>query len=145
MKSYAHLSFVRHPNFVTQYILYKQQGEISGLNLDEYKQSAKNDELGITGMKKISFEVPRNPAIRKFFAHTFTMKDKAVLTSTESINSNGRTFGDTKKLGTTDLILIQFSENMKLIDMYFVKDKGNSRSEKSTAFYEWDSKGGGSI
>lgn len=138
MDSYAHLSFLRHPVYKTQYILCKQEGEVSGLKLAEYKPSNQNDELHITGKKFIVFEVPRNPSIRKYFAHTFTMANKEVLTSTEKLNECNRTFGDTKKLGTTDLILIQFSENMSELDMYFVKDRGNSKSEKQAAFDSWN-------
>lgn len=141
MKSYAHLAFVRHPIYKNQYVLCKQDGEVSGLVLNEYKDSKQNQELTIVGKKWIAFEVPHNQAIRKYFAHTFVMANKAVLTSTESLNELNRTFGDTKKLGTTDLILIQFSLDMTLLDMWFVKDKGNSKYEKQTAFQEWCSKG----
>lgn len=137
MDFYGYLKFVKHPVYKTQFVLAEQKGEIKGLKLSEYKDTDENKRIGISGFKYISMEVPKSPAMRKFFSHTFTMADKKVLTSCEALNSQNRTFGDTKCLGSADLILIQLSEDRTWLEMWFVKDKGNSKQEKQEIFRRW--------
>lgn len=132
MKYYAKYSFVKKEGTESVYILKDQYGEVKNLNLGEYKVGE------LKGVKYLRFEVPREASIRKYFSHTFTGKDNAPITSTEELNDKKRTFGDTKKIGLSDLILIQFYNNMEELDMWFVKDLGNTKQQKQAAFREWN-------
>lgn len=127
MKYYAKYSFERKPGTETVYLFKSKLGHVVNLELAEHKD----------GSKYIQFEIPREESIKKYFSHVFTGKDHKTITSTESLDYKKRTFGDTKKLGTRDLILIQFSNDMNTLDMYFVSDKGNCRTEKQEAFKQW--------
>lgn len=132
MTYYAKYSFYRKPGTESVYILEDKYGEVNNLNFAEYKTGE------FIGKKYVRFEEPREPSIRKYFAHTFTGKDNALITSTEELNDKNRTFGDAKKIGTNDLILIQFYDNMETMDMWFVKDLGKTKQQKQAAFREWN-------
>lgn len=127
MKYYAKYSFERKKGTETIYLFTSKQGSVSNLEFAEHKD----------GSKYIQFEIPREESIKRYFSHVFTGKDHKTITSTESLDEKRRTFGDTKKLGTRDLILIQFSEDMSKLDMWFIADKGNCKSEKQETFRLW--------
>lgn len=137
MKYYAKLGFVKSKSSTTSYILASKVGEVKGLKLGVYKDTAANQAKGVVGSEYIRFSVPREPSIRKYFAHTFESADGDVLTSTEALDDNNRTFGDTKRIGSKDLILIEFSADMETLMMYFIKNKGTDRWTKQNAFRDW--------
>lgn len=131
MKYYANYKFERKPGTETVYLLKGKQGEVSGLKLAVYKVGE------LKGCEYIQYEKPREESIKKYFSHVFTGENHLPITSTESLDSKYRTFGDTKKLGTRDLILIQFSKDMNRLEMWFVADKGNNKAEKQETFRWW--------
>lgn len=137
MKYYAKYSFSRSPISDNSYLLDEKYGEVKNLDLLRYAESKTNESQGISNREYIYFGIPRNPSIRKYFAHTFEGLGNKPITSTEPLNDMNRTFGDGKQLGNKDLILFEFSDDMSKLDMYFVKDKGNSKVEKQCAFRSW--------
>ena len=137
MKFYAHFTFLRNPLSQTSYLLRSKEGEVKGLSFLKYADTPQNRKLGSANLEYIRFEVPRNPSIRKFFSHVVVAGNNQPLTSVEAINNQMRTFGDAKKIGLTDLILIQFSDDQNQMDMYFIRDKGNTKQEKQEYFKKW--------
>lgn len=138
MEYYAKFNFEKSPLSENSYILTEQSGTVKGLSFLKYSDNAKNIEAGIAGKEYIYFGVPRNMSIRRFFAHTFEGAGHRPITSTEALNNANRTFGDAKQIGLGDLILFQFSEDKSSLTMWFVKNLGYSRNQKSAAFYNWN-------
>lgn len=138
MRYYAKFSFYRSPLSDNSYILSESKGKVKGLFFQKYAETPGNKDLGISGKEYIYFGVPRNPSIRRFFAHTFEGLNHKPITSTEAINEKERTFGDAKQLSLPDLILFQFSEERSKLEMWFVKDKGYSRLQKQECFLDWN-------
>lgn len=136
MKAYAHYSFLQSPLSKGSYILKNYEGDVEGLEFLKYADTPQNEKLGSSGLEYMRCEVPRNPSIRKYFAHVFTVKN-GPLTSVEPVNSWNRTFGDAKKIGLNDLILFQFSDDNTSLEMWFVKDMGNFKEQKQNAFKKW--------
>lgn len=137
MKFYAKYKFKQSPLSDNSYVLESQEGAVKGLFLMRYADTPKNYECGINGKEYIYFGVPRNPSIAKFFAHVFEGLNHKPITSTEGINEMNRTFGDAKQLGLSDLILFQFSEDRKSLDMWVVRGMGSSRAQKQKCFRNW--------
>ena len=137
MKYYAHFSFSRKPDDVKCYILEKQEGSVEGLNFAKFAENAKNIEAGIAGRQYMLLTVPRSPSMRKYFAYVIEYAYGKPITSVEGLNGQLRTFGDGKNLGSKDLILLQFSEGMNSIEMYFLKDLAPSINKKKTYFKNW--------
>lgn len=130
MKYYSRCDFVKKPKSTGTYILKRQTEKIPNLNFPEYQAGE------LKGYKYIHFEEPREESIKKYFAHVFTLCG-TTLTSTEPLDDENRTFGDTKKIGTNDLVLIQFSKDMSELTMWFIKNKGMSKAMKQTYFKAW--------
>jgi hypothetical protein len=137
MNYYAHYQFEQSKHSLNVYLLTTQVGFVENLQFDQYKDTPINREKEIAGMYHIYFGTPRNPSIRKYFAHTFEGQGGKPITSTESLDSCNRTFGDAKNLFSNDLILFKFSSDMKKLDMYFVQNKGQCKSLKQQAFKDW--------
>lgn len=128
MKYYAKYSFGLKENTTTSYVLKSQTGNVENFNLGSFKG----------GEKYIRISVPRSAAMRKYFAYTIEMDSGNVLTSIEGLDENKRSFGDAKKIGLKDLILVQFSNDMKKVDLYFLKGLASSIQEKKNNFQKWN-------
>lgn len=136
---YSKYSFIKRADKVSEYILDNIEGcEIDVLKIDVYKSNDEHDKLGISGKPYVIFSVPRSPSMRRYFAYCIEYKRGEVLSSVEGLNDKKRTFGDAKNIGLRDLILIQFSDDMSRMDMYFVKNYGGSKSDKMYAFQMWN-------
>ena len=137
MEYYAKYSFKRQEDTVKCYILKNQEGNVPELTLAKFVDNSKNIEYGIAGKQYMIFTLPRSQYMRKYFAYVFEYAWGKPLTSVEGLNGQLRTFGDGKKIGTNDLILFQFSEDMKYLDMFFVKDMARNVEEKKLNFKLW--------
>ena len=60
MKYYAKLGFVKSKSSTTSYILASKVGEVKGLKLGVYKDTATNQAKGVVGSEYIRFCVPEN-------------------------------------------------------------------------------------
>lgn len=138
MKFYSKYTFTQSPSSASVYILDSIEGElIPTLKLLQYKDLPKNQKLGIANKQYIKLTIPRSPSIRRYFAYVLEI-DGSTLSSIEGIDEHFRTFGDTKSIGLNDLILIQFSADLKHMELFFVKNEGSSRTKKSMAFTRWN-------
>lgn len=137
MYYYSKFYFERCSIHKSCYTLVKEEGQFIDLRLGKYAESKKNIEAGINGKYYIIFSEPRDERIKRYFSHTFEGARGKVITSTESLNIDNKTFGDAKQIGYKDLILIQFSNDMERMVMYFIKDKGNYVEEKRRYFNSW--------
>lgn len=136
MNAYAVYFFERVPETTTKYVLKKTKGTVN-IPFEKYKNTQKNMDLGIAEREYVTYSEPRDERIRQYFAHTFELGNGKVLTSTEELDSKYRTFGDLKKVGLNDLVLIQFNFERTRMVMWFVKDKGVSREIKKRAYERW--------
>ena len=137
MRYYAKYTFRKCEHYPTSYLLVSNDGKAQNLNLAKYTDSERNKEWGIDGKQYIHFGVPRNPSMTKYFAHTFEGFRGKPITSTEALNDQNRTFGDCFCLGYKDLIFFEFSKDMNELNMWFLKDMGNSKAEKKANFFKW--------
>lgn len=137
MKYYAHFSFTRRSDDLKCYILNKQEGCVEKLEFAKFADNKKNKDAGIAGKNYMLFTLPRSPSMRKYFAYVFEYAYGKPITSVEGLNGQFRTFGDGKQLGSKDLILFQFSDDMMSLDMYFCKDLAPSISKKKAYFQNW--------
>ena len=137
MKYYAHFNFKRKEDDLKCYILEKSEGKVEGLEFAKFADTKKNIESGLAGRHYMLFTVPRSETMRRYFAYVFEYAYGKTITSVEGLNGLLRSFGDGKKLGSKDLILFQFSEDMMSLDMYFCKDLAPSISKKKAYFQNW--------
>lgn len=137
MKYYAHYNFERSEESNKVFILKNQEGTVEGLDFVKFADTKENRESGLVGVPYMIMTLPRSPSMRKYFAYVFESKWNEPITSTEGLDGEFRTFGDGKKLGTKDLILFQFSNNLKVLDMYFVKNLATSVMDKKLGFKRW--------
>lgn len=137
MKYYAHFYFNKLENS-KNYILKSSEGSVKNLVLPKFSDTKKNVDAGVVGKEYIVFTLPRSAIMKKYFAYTFEMAGGKPITSTEGLNGLFRTFGDGRNLGSKDLILFQFSEDLKKLDMYFVEGKGGNICDKKTFFQVWN-------
>lgn len=136
MEYYAHYHFSRREDNVKTYVLESKEGD-ANISFAKFVDNQKNIDLGISGKEYMMFTLPRSRAMRRYFAYVFESEPGKPITSVEGLNGQLRTFGDGKNLGTKDLILFQFSEDMMSLDMFFVKDKAKSVFEKKLNFNTW--------
>lgn len=137
MDYYAHYKFERQPESVKCYVLKNKDGVVKNLHFARFADTQKNQDLQIVGKEYMLFTLPRSKAMRRYFAYVFEYESGKPITSVEGLNGQLRTFGDGKKIGNNDLILFQFSEDMKKLDMYFVANKGATKLEKKINFNLW--------
>lgn len=137
MNYYAHYKFLRSNTENKVYLLDSKEGEATNLVLGKYAETKRNIEKGVSGKEYLCFTLPRSPSMRKYFAYVFETPHGKPLTSVEGLNGQLRTFGDGKNIGTRDLILFQFSDDMSTLDMYFVKDGAGTKSDKIMNFNLW--------
>lgn len=132
MKYYAKYSFTHNAEHQKDYVLKEFQGsEPKNFEMAVYKRGSS------LGKKYIRMDVPRSPAMKRHFAYTFEMSYNIPFTSTEKLNSKNQTFGDSKKLGSSDLILFQFDDQLENLDVYFLKNAARNVAEKKYNFDEW--------
>lgn len=127
MKYYASFWFTKSDKSQSAYILEKSTGEVPNLHFPAYTD----------GKQYVRFTTPRNERLKKFFAYTFELSNGQVLSSVERLDDKYRTFGDAKQIGLNDLILFQFSPDMKRMVMWFVRNQGFNKETKQTAFRNW--------
>lgn len=137
MKAYAMYCFERKVDTSETYILVGKKGKADNVKFGVFADTTQNKISGYAGKEYIRREIPVAESVKRYFAYTFTTGSGKVLTSTEEFDSLGRTFGDGKKVGTTDLILIQVSPDGKRLVMYFVRNRGFSKATKTDAFSKW--------
>lgn len=140
MKYYAKYKFKKCDTYPNSYIFVDKLNKAENLYLAKYTDSKRNQDLGIAGKEYIHFGVPRNPSMTRYFAHTFEGLRGKPITSTEALTNTPygkRTFGDCFCLGYKDLIFFEFNEDMSELVMYFLRDMGNSKVQKQTAFKSW--------
>lgn len=129
MEYYASYRFRRSDDTVSNYFLKEKKGvDISGMKLAK-------DRKNCCEYMKIS--VPRNPAIRRYFAYTLELSGGAVLSSVEGFGIDRKTFGDAKSIGENAVILLQFSNDMRDLAVYFVRSLLCSKEEKKNVFSRW--------
>lgn len=129
MKYYAKYNFSRSDINCTHYILKGRTGEdIPGMLFIKEQGS---------GEPYLKISVPRNQAIRRYFAYTLELSGGKVLSSVEGLNPDRRTFGDAKSIGESAVLLLQFSDDMKELSVYFVRSLTCSKDEKRNVFSEW--------
>lgn len=129
MRYYASYDFRRSESNCSHYVFQDKSGDdIPGML---FTKDRKNNELYL----KIS--VPRNPAIRRYFAYTLELSGNKVLSSVEGFGIDRKTFGDAKSIGENAVILLQFSKDMKNLSIYFIRSLTCSRKEKKMLFDQW--------
>lgn len=129
MRYYASYNFRRSESNCSHYVFQSKSGDdIPGMLLTKDRKSS---ELYL----KIS--VPRNPSIRRYFAYTLELSGNKVLSSVEEFGLDRKTFGDSKSIGESAIILLQFSNDMKELELYFVRAVTCSKEEKKTVFSAW--------
>lgn len=129
MRYYANYRFRRSESNCTHYVLQDRGGEdIGGMVLTKDRSS---------GERYLKISVPRNPAIRRYFAYTLELSGNRVLSSVESFGLDRKTFGDAKSIGESAVLLLQFTNDMKGLDVYFVRSLTCSKDEKIALFTEW--------
>ena len=132
MKFYSRYSFLRNPAKDSDYIFENMQGKVpAGFDLPTYKKG------NFEGKQYIRMTIPHSPLMRKYFAYTFETSYNVPFTSTEKLNKKHQTFGDGKKLGTQDLILFQFDENLEKLDIFFIRNKARTLNDKKLNFEKW--------
>lgn len=138
MKYFAKYVFSQSPISKNSYTLDSKIGlDVPGLYFKKYAETPKNYELNISGKDYIYFTTPRNPSIAQYFPYVFEGLDGKVITSVEDPDHLDRTFGDAKKINSDALILFQFSDERKKLEMWFIKGLGISRTVKQKAFKAW--------
>ena len=137
MRYYSYYKFVQADDTPSTYLLESQFGSIPDFDPMRYTDCSRNKKSGKAGREFIRFVEPRRLAMRKYFAYTVEMKGRAVLTSTEKIDNEGRTFGDTKSIGVPDLILIKFSQDRKYMELWAVRNQAKTKTSKFDAFDRW--------
>lgn len=132
MKYYAKYSFRRNELHGKDYVLTGCEGE----NPRNFKMATykKGD---FVGSHYIRMDVPRSPSMKRYFAYTFELSYNIPFTSTERLNSKNQTFGDAKKLGSSDLILFQFDDSLSQLDLYFIRNGARNVAEKKVNFTDW--------
>lgn len=129
MRYYARYRFRRSESNRTHYVLQDKGGEdIGGMVLTKDRNS---------GEHYLKISVPRNPAIRRYFAYTLELSGNKVLSSVEGFGLDRKTFGDAKSIGESAVLLLQFTNDMKGLDVYFVRSLTCSKDEKIALFTEW--------
>lgn len=138
MNCYAGFILEQSPINPASYLLKAKFGKVQNLTFPRYSEIQRNIEAGINGKEYLIFGKPRDISILRYFARTFELGNGKVLTSTEEITERKRIFGDAKKIGLNDLILFQFSYDMKTLEMYFIRGCGISRRTKTECFRKWN-------
>ena len=129
MRYYARYRFRRSESNRIHYVLQDKGGEdIGGMVLTKDRNS---------GEHYLKISVPRNPAIRRYFAYTLELSGNKVLSSVEGFGLDRKTFGDAKSIGESAVLLLQFTNDMKGLDVYFVRSLTCSKDEKIVLFTEW--------
>ena len=127
MKAYAIYFFEKKQDTDFTYNLVKTLGKADNVLLGKHAD----------GTEFIRYGKPRIESIAKYFAYSFEIGNGNTLTSTEDFDSELRTFGDGKKVGTHDLIFIQLSKDKSRMVMWFIRDLGIDRERKQKAFKNW--------
>lgn len=129
MRYYAKYRFQRSKDDFTRYFLCESEGaDIPGMALIKDRES---------GKPYLKISVPRNPAIRRYFAYTLELSGNKVLSSVEAFGLDRKTFGDAKAIGESAVLLLQFSNDMNGLELYFVRSLSCSKSEKMSVFSMW--------
>ena len=129
MRYYASYKFRRSESNFSHYVFQTRTGaEILGM---VFTKDRNNGELYL----KIS--VPRTPSIRRYFAYTLELSGNKVLSSVEGFGLDRKTFGDAKAIGENAVILLQFSNDMRELEIYFIRSLTCSRNEKMAVFSGW--------
>lgn len=141
MNCYAGFKFTQSPLNSGSYILQESFGKVDGLIFPKYKDIKRNMDAGIAGREYLIFSIPKSPSIRRYFARIFELGNGFTLSGTDELIQRKdvyRTFGDTKKLGTRDLILFEFTTDMKELKVYFIRNMGYSKKQKNECFERWN-------
>ena len=138
MNSYAGFILEQSPINPASYLLKAKFGNVQNLTFPRYSEIQRNVEAGINGREYLILGKPRDVSILRYFSRTFELGNGKVLTSTEEITERKRTFGDAKKIGLNDLILFEFSHDMKTLAMYFIRGYGKSKRIKTECFRNWN-------
>lgn len=129
MRYYASYRFRRSESNCTHYVLQDRKGEdVKGMVLTKDRNS---------GEHYLKISVPRNPAIRRYFAYTLELSGNKVLSSVEGFGLDRKTFGDAKSIGESAVLLLQFTNDMKGLEVYFVRSLSCSKDEKIAVFAGW--------
>lgn len=129
MRYYASYNFKSSKSDCSHYIFQNKSGvDIPGMALTKDRK---------TGEHYLKISVPRNPAIRRYFAYTLELSGNKVLSSVEAFGLDFKTFGDAKSIGENAVILLQFSKDMKNLSIYFVRSLTCSKKEKQMLFSRW--------
>jgi len=137
MKYYAKYFFTQSPETPAVYILDSQFGSLPNFDLAKYTDCSRNRQSGLAGKLYVRVAEPRRPAMSKYFAYIFEAKGGSPVTSTEEIDSEGRTFGDAKSLGFADLILVKFSQDRHNMDLWVVRNGAKTKMAKFDGFARW--------
>lgn len=139
MNYYSYYRFKRDEYRHSTYILVDQQGEdIEELELGMFADNDANRERGVAKRRYIIWTVPRSENMKKYFAFTVESSPNEQFTSVEALNDKHRTFGDARKIGRPDLVLFEFSEDRKTMEMFFVKGHGSDITDKKRFFQAWN-------
>ncbi len=132
MTYYSRYSFVKNKENPNEFIFSSHFGDdVPGFTPAVYKKGVNK------GKGYIRMSVPRSPAMKKYFAYTFELSYNVPLTSTEAFNEKMQTFGDSKKLGTCDLILFEYNKEYERLSLYFLKDLAWNVALKKSYFDRW--------
>lgn len=128
MEYYAKYSFKKSESSNSSFELVSHEGkDIESMKLEELKTKKG---------KFINLSIPKSLSMRRYFAYTFQIADKQVLTSVEALK-NFRTFGDAKNIGENAVLLFQFSPDLTQFDIYFVRVLFCSKTTKQETFNRW--------
>lgn len=141
MNCYAGMRFEQSPLNPGSYLMKDSFGDFNLKIFPIYKPTKRNVDAKIDGQKYILFSIPKKDTIKRYFARIFELGNGLTLSGTDELQKIGnvyRTFGDTKKLRSNDLILFEFSEDMKELKMYFIRNMGWTREQKEGVFCRWN-------
>jgi len=141
MQCYAGMRFEQSPFSIGSYVLKDNFGDFNLKLLPTYKPTKRNIDAKLDGKNYLVFGCPKKESIKRYFARVFELGNGLTLSGTDELQKIGnvyRTFGDTKKLKSNDLILFEFSEDMKNLKMYFIRNMGCNREQKETMFERWN-------
>lgn len=129
MRYYTSYNFRRSESDCTHYIFRKKTGEnVPGMHLTKDRKTKES---------YLKISVPRNPAIRRYFAYTLELSGNKALSSVEAFGIDRKTFGDAKSIGENAVLLLQFSKDMRDLSIYFVRSLTCSKNEKKMLFDQW--------
>lgn len=132
MTYYSRYSFTKNKENPNEFILSGHFGEdVPGFTPAVYKKGVNK------GKAYIRMSTPRSPAMKKYFAYTFELSYNVPFTSTEAFNKKMQTFGDSKKLGTYDLILFEYVKKYERLSLYFLKGLALNVALKKSYFERW--------